>query len=131
MEYMSNNYFNEMHDMRPSFAVAVLLERYGGMLSKFDFFFKVATDHLFFFLAGWRGGFFPIALTRFFVDKLKAFILVTKNVSSTVAISPILACLTSVSSSKYISDQRSHTGKCIRRFGGIYAYCRYFIDRKW
>ena len=23
------------------------------------------------------------------------------------------------------------TGKCIRRFGGIYAYCRYFIDRKW
>ena len=25
----------------------------------------------------------------------------------------------------------SHTGKCIRRFGGIYAYCRYFIDRKW
>ena len=24
-----------------------------------------------------------------------------------------------------------HTDKCIRRFGGIYAYCRYFIDRKW
>ena len=24
-----------------------------------------------------------------------------------------------------------HTGKFIRRFGGIYAYCRYFIDRKW
>ena len=24
-----------------------------------------------------------------------------------------------------------HTGKCIRRFGGIYAYCRYFIDRQW
>ena len=24
----------------------------------------------------------------------------------------------------------SHTGKCIRRFGGIYMYCRYFIDRK-
>ena len=24
-----------------------------------------------------------------------------------------------------------HTGKCIRRFGGIYAYCRYIIDRKW
>ena len=24
-----------------------------------------------------------------------------------------------------------HTGKCIRRFGGIYAYCLYFIDRKW
>ena len=24
-----------------------------------------------------------------------------------------------------------HTGKYIRRFGGIYAYCRYFIDRKW
>ena len=24
-----------------------------------------------------------------------------------------------------------HTGKCIRRFNGIYAYCRYFIDRKW
>ena len=24
-----------------------------------------------------------------------------------------------------------HTGKCIRRFGGIYACCRYFIDRKW
>ena len=24
-----------------------------------------------------------------------------------------------------------HTGKCIRRFAGIYAYCRYCIDRKW
>ena len=23
-----------------------------------------------------------------------------------------------------------HTGKFIRQFGGIYAYCRYFIDRK-
>ena len=23
------------------------------------------------------------------------------------------------------------TGKYIRRFGGIYAYSRYFIDRKW
>ena len=22
----------------------------------------------------------------------------------------------------------NHTGKCIRRFGGIYAYCPYFID---
>ena len=25
----------------------------------------------------------------------------------------------------------NHTGKCIRRFGGIYAYYRYFKDRKW
>ena len=25
----------------------------------------------------------------------------------------------------------THTGKCLRRFGGINAYCRYFIDRKW
>ena len=24
----------------------------------------------------------------------------------------------------------THTGKYIRRFGGIYAYCWYFIDRK-
>ena len=24
-----------------------------------------------------------------------------------------------------------HTGKCIRRFADIYAYCRYFIDPKW
>ena len=31
----------------------------------------------------------------------------------------------------FISVFRPHTGKCIRRFGGIYAYCRYFIDRKW
>ena len=23
-----------------------------------------------------------------------------------------------------------HTGKCMRRFVSIYAYCRYFIDRK-
>ena len=23
-----------------------------------------------------------------------------------------------------------HTGKCIRRFGGIYAHCWYFIGRK-
>ena len=35
--------------------------------------------------------------------------------------------------SQYSEDQtcKLHTGKCIRRFGGIYAYCRYFIDRKW
>ena len=26
---------------------------------------------------------------------------------------------------------QGHTGKCIRRFAGIYAYCRCFIDRKW
>ena len=26
---------------------------------------------------------------------------------------------------------RYHTGKCIRRFAGIYVYCRYFIDWKW
>ena len=26
---------------------------------------------------------------------------------------------------------QQHNGKCIRRFGGIYACCRYFIDRKW
>ena len=25
---------------------------------------------------------------------------------------------------------KHHTGKCKRRFGGIYACCRYFIDRK-
>ena len=25
---------------------------------------------------------------------------------------------------------RGHTGKCIRRFAGIYVYCRYLIDRK-
>ena len=24
-----------------------------------------------------------------------------------------------------------HTGKCIHGFGGIYAFCRFFIDRKW
>ena len=30
-----------------------------------------------------------------------------------------------------INCGKLHTGKCIRRFGGIYAYCRYFIDRKW
>ena len=23
-----------------------------------------------------------------------------------------------------------HTGKCIRRFGGNYAYCRYLIDKE-
>ena len=28
-------------------------------------------------------------------------------------------------------DCNSHTGICIRRFDGIYAYCRYFIDRRW
>ena len=26
---------------------------------------------------------------------------------------------------------QDHTGKCIRQFGGIYVYCRYFIDWKW
>ena len=32
---------------------------------------------------------------------------------------------------KKFSESYTHTGKCIRRFGGIYAYCRYFADRKW
>ena len=36
-----------------------------------------------------------------------------------------MGCLISLSASPL------HTGKCIRRFVGIYAYCRYFIDRKW
>ena len=27
-------------------------------------------------------------------------------------------------------ELNAHTGKCIRRFAGINAYCRYFIDRK-
>ena len=30
-----------------------------------------------------------------------------------------------------ICSQDIHTGKSLRRFAGIYAYCRYFIDRKW
>ena len=30
-----------------------------------------------------------------------------------------------------VARSHYHTGKCIRRFAGIYAYCRYFIDRKW
>ena len=30
----------------------------------------------------------------------------------------------------FITLGPDHTGKCIRRFGGIYTYCRYFIDRK-
>ena len=33
----------------------------------------------------------------------------------------------SIEKDKYLT----HTGNCIRRFGGIYTYCRYFIDRKW
>ena len=31
----------------------------------------------------------------------------------------------------FLSENGNHTGKCIRRFGGIYAYCRYFIHWKW
>ena len=34
-------------------------------------------------------------------------------------------------SSNVESDSHIHTGKCIRRFGGIYAYCRYCIGRSW
>ena len=38
-----------------------------------------------------------------------------------------------ITTSRMTLGQRQyvHTGKCIRRFGGIYAYCRYLIDRKW
>ena len=32
---------------------------------------------------------------------------------------------------KVFITKHVHTGKCIRRFAGIYAYCRYYIDRKW
>ena len=34
-------------------------------------------------------------------------------------------------SSSSDARDKDHTGKCTRRFGGIYAYCRYFIDREW
>ena len=30
-----------------------------------------------------------------------------------------------------INVYKTHTGKCIRRFAGIYAYCQYFIGREW
>ena len=36
----------------------------------------------------------------------------------------------SVSDTNQDINASIHTGKCLRRFGGIYAYCRYFIDRK-
>ena len=37
--------------------------------------------------------------------------------------------LIAVSSSE--GPGESHTGKCICQFAGIYAYCWYFIERKW
>ena len=40
-------------------------------------------------------------------------------------------CLENALTNPSLEYQRIHTGKCIRRFAGIYAYCRYFIDRKW
>ena len=53
----------------------------------------------------------------------------------------MIECLAQVSSNhlsrqrsntfRRVGKQHNHTGKCIRRFGGINAYCRYFIDRKW
>ena len=43
-----------------------------------------------------------------------------------------LSCSVGLSMKKFYNlAARYHTGKCIRRFGGIYAYCRCFIDRKW
>ena len=36
-----------------------------------------------------------------------------------------------ISNIKVVCNSDIHTGKCIRRLGGIYAYCGYFIDRKW
>ena len=32
---------------------------------------------------------------------------------------------------EYNSLPNGHTGKCKRRYGGIYAYFRYLKDRKW
>ena len=31
----------------------------------------------------------------------------------------------------FLQNYQMVNGKCIRRFGGIYAYYRYFIDLKW
>ena len=31
----------------------------------------------------------------------------------------------------FFTTDLQHTGKCIRQFSGIYAYHRYFKDRKW
>ena len=41
------------------------------------------------------------------------------------------ACGKSFFQKKDLAGHMLHAGKCICRFGGIYAYCRYFIDRKW
>ena len=48
------------------------------------------------------------------------------NCSLTFLLSSFLAL-----SSASVIESQVHTGKCIRRFAGIYVYCRYFIDRKW
>ena len=57
-------------------------------------------------------------------------LLVDENNKKVKLFSQDMELFSSLSLSDYNPYDIAHTGKCIRRFGGIYAYCRYFIDQK-
>ena len=79
------------------------------MLSRFDFFFKLETDH---FISGWGGGggvrggadYFQQLKLDFFTDIVKECFCYTIAYN---CYSALYTCLTSVSSNKNISDQHS------------------------
>ena len=52
------------------------------------------------------------------------------NINLKLSKKKILAARSTTYYKAVLSIIHIHTGKCIRRFAGIYAYCRYFIDRK-
>ena len=73
------------------------------MHSRFDFFFKLETDHLFFWMGAWGAGadYFQQLKLDFFTDKGKVFFCYTIAYNCYKA---LYTCLTSVSSNKNISD---------------------------
>ena len=67
------------------------------------------------------------------VLSLQTSLSLTRNMNVTVAkeLYYIFSKILNFDSGNFSLTLSIHTGKCIRRFAGIYAYCRCFIDQKW
>ena len=76
---------------------------------------------------------FSIAICPLTGDKwqLKTLILAISDPHSTIVKSVFDCCLSCVIMNLQKEMKLVHTGKSICQFAGIYAYCRYFIYRKW
>ena len=87
------------------------------------------------YIKRWLGSFeifegsVPILLKKHFCDVSEGFKPPVPPPSESVHVGKKL--LKILLSKSFLEESIRDTGKCIRQFAGIYAYCRYFIDQKW